>query len=58
MTEYAVRLRPAAHQKFIAVTLRSPEVEVAVGNSKALTRIAADIDIRHTHGIYAAADRQ
>jgi hypothetical protein len=46
------------HQKLIAVTLLSPEVEVAMGHSKELTRIAADIDIRHTHGIYAAADRQ
>lgn len=47
--------RPSAHKLLVPVAFLAPEIEVAVCDGKAITRITADKDLRHAHGVYAAA---
>ena len=51
-------LSPRPYQSLITITFFSSEIEVAMCYSKLFTRITADKDFRHTHGIYAAAYRK
>ena len=50
--------RPSAHQSFIPIAFFSAKIEIAMGNGKGATWITADIDLRHAHGVNAAANCQ
>ena len=58
MNSNSMRLSPFAHKRLVPITLISTKIEVAMGYSQAFTRITADKDFRHTHGINAAANCQ
>ena len=58
MATDAMSIGPFPHKSLIPVAFGAAEIEIAMRNSKAFTRITADIDLCHTHGIYAAAYRK